>query len=130
MSNSSRLRRANAGKAGAHAIKGPTLPDVDSTTGCADDALPGSGAEWGDALDKLTGKTARIEKAAPERLPPSPHHKCRFPLWGDNDKPTQKFCDAPTQIGRSWCKDHQARCFTSVQSSGWLANAHKPPAGA
>ena len=40
---------------------------------------------------------------APERVALPLTAKCRFPLWGDREKPTHKYCDAPAPAGGSWC---------------------------
>lgn len=36
---------------------------------------------------------------------------CRFPLWGDDEAPTQVFCDKPAPLGDSWCAACRARVF-------------------
>ena len=31
---------------------------------------------------------------------------CRYPMWGHDEKPTQKFCGAPRMPGRPYCEPH------------------------
>ena len=38
--------------------------------------------------------------------------KCQWPLWSDNARPTQVFCDKPAELGGSWCPEHKRICFT------------------
>lgn len=38
--------------------------------------------------------------------------KCQFPLWGDHDRPTHKYCDAPVPLGDSWCVPCRKRVFS------------------
>jgi len=51
----------------------------------------------------------------PAALPVVPriiYGKCLYPLWGHNERPTQKFCGEPVAIaGTSWCACHRARVF-------------------
>lgn len=37
--------------------------------------------------------------------------KCRFPLWGNNERPTHKFCGSAAVLGESWCQDHRKIVF-------------------
>lgn len=35
--------------------------------------------------------------------------QCRWPLWGDKEKPTFRCCGARTKPGAAYCTEHQAR---------------------
>lgn len=45
--------------------------------------------------------------------PVLPARRCQYPMWGYNEKPTQKFCDAPA-VGRSFCAQHRSFCYLPV----------------
>ena len=36
---------------------------------------------------------------------------CRWPLWGNRDRPTHEYCGANALPGESWCSEHLARAF-------------------
>jgi hypothetical protein len=40
--------------------------------------------------------------------------RCQFPLWGFRERPTHRYCDAPSVTGFSWCAEHHERCFTQA----------------
>ena len=53
-----------------------------------------------------------------ERLPlkaPTPNKfsgpTCHFPMWGNKQRPTHVYCDAPRLEGKAYCLQHAARCF-------------------
>lgn len=50
--------------------------------------------------------------AAPSYI--SPSSRCAFPLWRDNEKPTQLFCDAPAKV-RSYCRAHASACYMNIR---------------
>lgn len=68
-------------------------------------------------------RAATVHRAAP---PPRPvvvprevaprimSGKCQFPLWGDHERPTHKFCDAPAPVGESWCDACRKVVFARV----------------
>lgn len=42
---------------------------------------------------------------------------CRWPMWGDKERPTNRYCDAPVSwrrdgTPRAYCAEHAARAFT------------------
>lgn len=44
-----------------------------------------------------------------------PRGTCLYPLWGNDEPPTHKYCDAPIST-RSYCATHARRCY-----GGWVA---------
>lgn len=36
---------------------------------------------------------------------------CRWPLWGDNERPTHRFCEKPRERG-AYCAEHGGRAYT------------------
>lgn len=44
------------------------------------------------------------------------HGMCRFPLWGDDQKPTvlSLMCGEPALRGKSWCRFHHRLCCETV----------------
>jgi hypothetical protein len=38
--------------------------------------------------------------------------RCCYPLWGDHERPTHRYCDAPAPLGMSYCPKHHAVVFT------------------
>lgn len=57
----------------------------------------------------------RIPRPRPEPSPmmPTPRGPCRFPLWGDNERPTHLYCEAQSVVG-AYCAEHGERCY-----DGW-----------
>lgn len=41
---------------------------------------------------------------------------CRWPMWGNAEKPTHRYCDAPSCRG-AYCAEHGARAFTATWST-------------
>lgn len=41
--------------------------------------------------------------------------RCRFPLWGNFDRPDHRYCDAATALG-AYCAEHAARCYVPPHS--------------
>jgi len=37
--------------------------------------------------------------------------RCCYPLWGDHERPTHRYCDAPAPLGMSYCPQHHAVVF-------------------
>lgn len=69
---------------------------------------------------RAAAPVAQAVPAAPPFLPPrltkglpAGGRGCRWPMWGDREKPTQVFCDAPACRG-PYCAEHGARAFTSA----------------
>lgn len=57
----------------------------------------------------------RVAEAAPAPLMVAPRvsvppGRCRFPLWGDQERPTHRYCDAPRARG-IYCAAHADRCY-------------------
>lgn len=44
------------------------------------------------------------------------HGMCRFPLWGNKEKPTvlSLMCGEPALRGKSWCRFHHRLCCEAV----------------
>ena len=40
------------------------------------------------------------------RAPIASTKECAFPLWGDHEKPTHRYCNAETVRGKNWCAMH------------------------
>ena len=64
----------------------------------------------------------RFVRVAPEPAPPAPlpvvsRGPCQFPLWGDNERPTHRYCEAPSVVG-SYCEAHGRRCYDGWRPRG------------
>jgi GcrA cell cycle regulator len=55
-------------------------------------------------------------RPAPSKAPAVFSKRCRFPLWGDRDRPTHRFCDEATALG-AYCAEHAARCYVPPRSA-------------
>jgi GcrA cell cycle regulator len=79
---------------------------------------PGPGGSPGGAPRRLPCGASEAMPSSTLTLPPAPSHApavlfsktCRFPLWGDRDRPDHRFCGDPTALG-SYCAEHAARCY-------------------
>jgi GcrA cell cycle regulator len=79
---------------------------------------PGPGGSPGGAPRRLPCGASEALPSSTLTLPPALSQApavlwskaCRFPLWGDRDRPDHRFCDAPTALG-SYCAEHAARCY-------------------
>lgn len=40
---------------------------------------------------------------------------CRWPTWGDRERPTQRFCGAARVTGRPYCDAHCRRAYHGFQ---------------
>lgn len=50
----------------------------------------------------------RVEK-------PLGNGKCCWPMWGNQERPTNIFCDSATPLGDSWCPTHRRVVFVRVR---------------
>jgi GcrA cell cycle regulator len=48
-------------------------------------------------------------------------HACRWPMWGDKERPTHRYCDGATVPGRPYCTAHCAKAFEkpTVAALSW-----------
>lgn len=54
------------------------------------------------------------EPSAPITLTSKP---CQYPLWGNNEKPTHKYCDKPSVFGLSYCPSCAKTCYVQRSAS-------------
>ncbi len=78
-------------------------------------------------FDNSSYRPVRREVAVKPYL--SPLSRCAFPLWKDNQRPTQKFCDAPVEV-RSYCQEHARRCYVNVRALDRREGTYVDDAGA
>lgn len=50
-------------------------------------------------------------------LPPTSRtHKCQWPMWGDDERPTMRFCEAPAVEARPYCPAHCRAAYVPVRT--------------
>lgn len=79
-------------------------------------SAPGPGTSSAPAADTSTAVLARVapSEAAADRgtsFAPRAARPCRFPLWGDKERPTHRYCDAPSGRDGIYCAHHRAMCW-------------------
>jgi len=63
------------------------------------------------APDLMPASAPRPENFFPIGNYPYTTKTCRFPLWGDDEKPTHEYCQHPRIIGKPYCEEHARLCF-------------------
>lgn len=43
---------------------------------------------------------------------------CCWPLWGHNDRPTHRYCDAPSIAGMAYCPEHASVAYAGTAPTG------------
>jgi GcrA cell cycle regulator len=66
-----------------------------------------------------------VAPAAPPVAPPmAPRFTgpagCRWPMWGIDERPTHRYCDAPRLASKAYCGEHCAKAFVPLHGKGFV----------
>lgn len=101
---------------------GKTLDEAGRIAG----AHPSTVAEWARQAGVKPPAPVRMiapaEPPAPARPSPAPYTRpvCCWPMWGDKEAPTHRYCDAPRAVRRGslsvYCAEHHALAWRPLGS--------------